>query len=307
MVTNRNLLRVEDLSVENYREIVRRAEKYESDPQGAAHLCDGKILASVFFKESTRTSTVAQSAIQRLGGGWTGISGTAGIYAEEDEEDTIRAIAATADIMVIRHNRLGPDTYLGSLPIPVVSGLLAGDEHSLCAVWYLYLLQKQFGRIDNLKLGIYGQTKNCRPYKSLEKLLSLFGGQIYEDPLIDGLATPSAVVEFVEHHGGSYRRSKLREFIGDVDFLVVCDGMPSTTEDPTLMEEYNREFQTMKPADLDNMKEGAIFGFMQPRLMTDGRLTVAKELDSDHRVITRQWLEASVWATMAVFTFLLDS
>lgn len=47
-----------------------------------ANLCLGKIIASMFLQESTRTSDSIKAAIVKLGGGWFGMDVIKGIYLE---------------------------------------------------------------------------------------------------------------------------------------------------------------------------------------------------------------------------------
>lgn len=310
MAKAKHYIQTEDFTAEEFRQLISKAEEFEKNPESTYHLCDGKVIATMFFKESTRTAPVFQTAMQKMGGGWFGISGTAGTYiasGEEDEEDMLRSVAPFADIMAIRHNYLDLNSFADTFPIPMVNAMVGGDEHTVGGLWYLYHLHKSFGRIEKLKIGILGQTKNCRPYKTLQKVTSLFGAEIYEDPIVDGLATPEHIVQFVKDHGGSYQRAKMEDFIGEVDYFVVCDGMPSTKEDPALVEEYNQKFQTITLDSVKQLRKDALFSYMMPRAMTDGRLTVAKEVDSHPQLDNSQIMANAVWPTMALITHLLDS
>lgn len=310
MAKVRHYIQTEDFTADEYRQLVKKAEEFASNPESTFHLAEGKVISTMFFKESTRTAPIFQTAMQKMGGGWTGISGASGTYAasgEEDEEDMLRSVAPFANIMAIRHNYLDLNKFADNFPIPMVNAMVGGDEHTVCGLWYLYHLQKELGRFDNLKIGIIGQTKNCRPYKTLQKVLSMFNVEIFEDPIVDGLATPQHIVDFVEEHGGKYQKAKKEDFIGEVDYLVICDGMPSTKEDPALVEEYNQKFKTMTADDFKGLNEGAQFQYMMPRAMTDGRLTVAKEVDTDPRLDNAQFMADSLWPTMALINFLLDA
>ena len=44
------------------------ADRMEADPAPYAHLCDGRILATLFYEPSTRTRLSFESAMLRLGG-----------------------------------------------------------------------------------------------------------------------------------------------------------------------------------------------------------------------------------------------
>ncbi|MFA6100268.1 MAG: hypothetical protein WC750_05390 [Patescibacteria group bacterium] len=304
----RHFINSEDFNKKEYLEILRRMAIFDKHPEKAYGLAKGKVLASMFFKESTRTSSAAQAAMVRLGGGYIGISGTSGTYlaaGDEDFEDFLFSFIQSADIMVIRHNTLDLNKYRDRYEIPVINGLCAGHEHTLAGPIYFHELQKAGVDLNKLKIGLLGQNKNCRPFKTMGKLVSLFGGVVYEDPVVDALGTPKEIVDFIHRNGGQYIKAKLDTFIDKVDMLCIADGLPSTTEDPKLMEEYNKKFHTITLADLKDFK-GKIIMYMMPRAMTDGRLTVAKEVDSDPRVMNNTVSRTMMLASMAVFTFLLD-
>ena len=51
------------------------ADRMEADPAPYAHLCDGRILATLFYEPSTRTRLSFESAMLRLGGKTLGFAG----------------------------------------------------------------------------------------------------------------------------------------------------------------------------------------------------------------------------------------
>ena len=47
---------------------LKLAEKFISNPKEFSHICDGKILATLFYEPSTRTRFSFEAAMMRLGG-----------------------------------------------------------------------------------------------------------------------------------------------------------------------------------------------------------------------------------------------
>ena len=70
----RHLLDTTDLSVSEIDEIVQLAMDIISNRKKYAHICDGKILATLFFEPSTRTRLSFESAMLSLGGKVLGFS-----------------------------------------------------------------------------------------------------------------------------------------------------------------------------------------------------------------------------------------
>ena len=80
------------------------AEEIIARPGDYAHLCDGKILATLFYEPSTRTRLSFESAMMRLGGKVLGFASADSSSATKGESvaDTIRMISGYADIAAMR-------------------------------------------------------------------------------------------------------------------------------------------------------------------------------------------------------------
>lgn len=70
----RHLIEPEDLSVDEIYELIRLGEKMYRNPPAYSTLCQGKILATLFFEPSTRTRFSFEAAMLRLGGSILGFS-----------------------------------------------------------------------------------------------------------------------------------------------------------------------------------------------------------------------------------------
>ena len=85
------------------------ADRMEADPEPYAHLCDGRILATLFYEPSTRTRLSFESAMLRLGGKTLGFAGAQLSSASKGETvaDTARVVSNYADIIAMRHPKEG--------------------------------------------------------------------------------------------------------------------------------------------------------------------------------------------------------
>ena len=115
------------------------ADRMEADPAPYAHLCDGRILATLFYEPSTRTRLSFESAMLRLGGKTLGFAGAQLSSASKGETvaDTARVVSNYADVMTIRQRK---------------------------------------GRLDHLTIGFCGDLKFGRTVHSLTAALSQFEG-----------------------------------------------------------------------------------------------------------------------------------
>ena len=308
----KSFIKADDFTREQYLEVCRRAKIFQDGIKKGKNytkLCSGKVLSTLFFQESTRTSTVLQSAIIKLGGGYVGISGSGGTYVglgEEDMDDFINAFALTSDIMVIRHKSLDLEPVLSKISIPLLNAMSGLDEHPIGSFAEIYSLFRRGVDFKNMKFGIYGMVKSSRPAKSTIKALSIMGATIFYDPVIDEFDVPQRIRDFVEKVGGKLIKKKFEDFLPEVDCLEVLEGLPQPGEDPALVDKYNKEFNIFTQKELDKMKPTAYMKYIMPRKMTDGRSITTKEIDNDPKVITNGFIEEWTYAMMGLISYLLD-
>ncbi len=308
----KHFTKTEDFTKEEYLEVCRRAKIFqdgiEKEGKNFTQLCPGKVLATMFFQESTRTSTALQSAIIKLGGGYLGISGTTGTYlasGEEDLSDFLNSIAPFCDIMAIRHKSLNLNDIAPNFPIPLVNAMCGDDEHAIGALSRVYFHYRRNEDIKKLKYGIYGMIKSSRPAKAAIKALSIMGATIYEDPVIDEFETPAHIREFCEKIGGKIIKKKYEDFLPEVDSLFIVEGWPQAGEDENLVKKYNQKFKVFTKKELGILKPESFVMYGMPRKMTDGRLIAEKDIDDDPRVINKVFFKEWTYSLMGLFTYLL--
>ncbi len=103
------------------------ADRMEANPAPYAHLCDGRILATLFYEPSTRTRLSFESAMLRLGGKTLGFAGAQLSSASKGEtvEDTARVVSNYADVIAMRHPKEGAPLRASRYArVPVIN---AGD------------------------------------------------------------------------------------------------------------------------------------------------------------------------------------
>ena len=308
----KHFTRTEDLSKEEYLEIFRRMEIFKKgidEGKDFTDLCPGKVIATMFFQESTRTSASLKAAMIRLGGGWFGMDGIKGTYlesGEEDLEDTLNGVAPICDIMAIRHKSFDLTEFAEKgFRVPLINAMCGSEEHSIAGAIFPYMLLRRSKSLNGLKVGIYGMTKSSRPMKAAVKVLSYFGVEFYEDSVIDEFTLPQKIKDTVIEHGSKYIQDKLDNFIDKVDFLFVIEGLPQSGEDENLVNKFNKAFVPISNAHLARIKKETFINVDEPRATTDGRLVALKETDGDPRMISKDLMELIVHGNMALITYLL--
>ena len=99
----RHFIEPNSFSLEEQLALLDLADRMETDPAPYAHLCDGRILATLFYEPSTRTRLSFESAMLRLGGKTLGFAGAQLSSASKGEtvEDTARVVSNYADVIAM--------------------------------------------------------------------------------------------------------------------------------------------------------------------------------------------------------------
>ena len=74
LLKGRNLVKSEDFSVEEIDQILSLSQNIIENPSKYSRVCEGKLLATLFYEPSTRTRLSFESAMCRLGGSVVGFS-----------------------------------------------------------------------------------------------------------------------------------------------------------------------------------------------------------------------------------------
>lgn len=308
----RDFIHTADFERVDYEEVLRRAKLFDEGIHAGrsfTHLLPGRVLATLFLKESTRTMTSFQAAMVRLGGGWTGLTGVAGTYlgtGEEDIGDIVQSIAEVADIMVLRYNDCDPRALANSIAIPLMNGMCGGNEHATGALAMMYPLYKKWGNLEGKTVGLYGMVSSSRPMKAVVSALGSFGVHFVIDPVVDVFKFPKDIYDLAISRGASIEYAPMEQWIGTADAVVWVEGLPQTGEPQENVDQFNSRFHQFVPADLQRIRHDAMLMAVMPRMTTDGRLTVVKECDDDPRNVSFELLREFQYGAMALITYLLN-
>jgi aspartate carbamoyltransferase catalytic subunit len=169
----RHLISIADLGRDDVERILGAAELIS--PHERLSTLKGKLVLSLFFESSTRTSSSFELAAKRLGAEVTSFK-AAGSSVEKGEslKDTVLTLAQyDPHAIVVRHPRIGaPELVARSTDAAVVN---AGDgkrAHPTQALLDLFTMRQALGRLDGLHVAIVGDVRVAR---SLIQALGLVG------------------------------------------------------------------------------------------------------------------------------------
>lgn len=269
---------------------------------GTFDLLKGKILASVFYEPSTRTSSSFTAAMERLGGSVIPINEVrySSVSKGESLPDTIRTLECYADVIVLRHSEVGSAALAARYASkPIIN---AGDgvgEHPTQALLDLFTILEEMKRVDGLTVTLLGDLKNGRTVHSLARLLSLFKVKInYVSPEI--LRMPAEVLAEVTEKGIPQREvTSLEEVLPETDVLYVTRVQKERFENSDDYEAVRGSY-VIEPDLMKRAKDDMIVMHPLPRV---GEIDMS--FDADPRAAYFRQMEYGLYVRMALLALVL--
>ena len=233
-LANKSLVAMDDLSNEEIEAVFSLADEMAGSMSEQSSVCQGKIMASLFFEPSTRTRLSFEAAMLRLGGHViTAVDiGATSLAKGESIADMARVVGSYADIIVIRHPWEGSARVVADYAgVPVINAGDGGHEHPTQTLLDLYTIKKERKTIKGLKIALWGDLKYGRTVHSLACALARFGATILFRPA-PGLEMPDHVVrKLTTEYGGELRRPEAADQVGkgglfSLDAIYVTPSIP---------------------------------------------------------------------------------
>ena len=208
-LANRSLVTIDDLSNGEIEAIFSLADEMSEAVDKQSNVCQGKIMASLFFEPSTRTRLSFEAAVHRLGGEVISAVdiGATSLAKGESIADMAKVVGSYADIIVIRHPWEGAAKVVADYAgIPVINAGDGGHQHPTQTLLDLYTIQKERHTIKGLKIALWGDLKYGRTIHSLIFALAKFGTDILfcNSP---GLEVPEHVIKkLTTEYGGEVEK-----------------------------------------------------------------------------------------------------
>ncbi|MCL2519055.1 MAG: ornithine carbamoyltransferase [Oscillospiraceae bacterium] len=200
----KHLLRMQDLSKDNIIEILNFADKLKHEKKNNIqhNLLQGKTLAMIFKKSSTRTRVSFETGMYQLGGHALCLNaGDLQIGRGEPVEDTARVLSRYVDGIMIRtfaHQEVDDLAKYGS--IPVINGL-TDEEHPCQVLADLMTIREYKGKLDGIKLCYIGDGNNMA-----NSLITggLTAGLKVSVACPDGYKPHKFALDFAEQYGDNF-------------------------------------------------------------------------------------------------------
>ncbi len=269
---------------------------------GSFDLLKGKIMASIFYEPSTRTSSSFLSAMSRLGGSVIPINNVqySSVSKGESLPDTIRTLECYADVIVVRHPDVGASAMAAHYARkPVIN---AGDgvgEHPTQALLDLFTILEELCTVDGLTVTMLGDLKYGRTVHSLAHLLSLYEVRLnYVSP--DILRMPEEIRETIDRRGvPQAEHTDLESVMAETDVLYITRVQKERFTDLIEYESVKNAY-IIRPETLIPAKERMILMHPLPRV---GEISMA--VDDDPRAAYFRQMEYGLYVRMALLAMVL--
>ena len=266
----KDILHGNQFSKKEIETILKVASDFEKElkKKDALPLLKGKVLATLFFEPSTRTRLSFETAMHRLGGGIISMASAESSSAAKGESvaDTARTVAQYADVIVIRHPRIGSAKEAAdAADIPVINAGDGAGQHPTQALLDVYTIKKELGSLKNLSVAMVGDLKNGRTVHALVELLSQFGARLtFVSPGV--LRMPQEIISGLKAKGiQTAETENLREAASASDLIYMTRIQKERFED---LSEYERVkgFYIINDAFLKDLRKKMIILHPLPRV-----------------------------------------
>ena len=295
-------------------------KRIRSEDRGVVEIATGQVLALLFFESSTRTDMSFQAAMLRLGGKVIGASNGiqfSSVYKGEDLPDTVRAAGCYADVIALRHPRVGA-SYLAAQYLDLLAEKIgrrsvvisAGDgvgEHPTQALLDLFTILESKGTVDGLAITMVGDLKHGRTVHSLAKLLATYGAREAKVNFVSpqSLTMPTVIVQRLKEANISVTETgSLDEVLGASDVIYWTRVQEERFADQSGYDEVKAGF-IMTPGVMDRARKDTILMHPLPRKHEMGGPSDHDLLDADPRSVYFQQMENGMLVRMALLTKLL--
>jgi carbamoyl-phosphate synthase / aspartate carbamoyltransferase len=155
---------------------------------GVLDVLKGKVLCTIFYEPSTRTSCSFDAAMKRLGGQTVTVQEHFSSTSKgESLADTIRTLACYGDAIVLRHpEESSAETAARYASVPVINAGNGAREHPTQAFLDLFTMREELGTVNGLCVTFVGDLRHGRTVHSLCVLL-----RSYDDVKVNLVAPAS--------------------------------------------------------------------------------------------------------------------
>lgn len=297
----RNLIQPEDFSINEIDEILSLSQNIIDNPSKYSSVCEGNLLATLFYEPSTRTRFSFEAAMNRLGGRVIGFSEPKSSSTAKGEtlEDTMETVSCYADAIVMRHPRAGSALEASRFArVPFINAGDGGNQHPTQTLTDILTIKSLKGKLENHTIGLCGDLKNGRTVHSLVKAMSRYKDTKFVFIAPEELKMPDYIKEAIKGHD-YIETNNLDEVIVELDVLYMTRVQQERFENK---DEYERlkDYYILTAEKMKKAKSDMLVMHPLPRVNE-----IDTEVDKDKRAVYFDQAKFGMYVRMALIMKLL--
>ena len=301
MLKSRNLIQPEDFSVREIDEILNLAEDIMKNPSAYSRVCEGKLMATLFYEPSTRTRLSFEAAMKRLGGEIIGFSepNSSSVAKGESLADTMRVVSGYVDIIVMRHPVAGAAAEaIKYTNVPFINAGDGGNQHPTQTLTDLLTIKSLKGTLNNHTIGLCGDLKHGRTVHSLVKAMTRYEDNRFVFISPEELEMPVYIKDKIKSYS-YYETTQLEQSLRNLDLLYMTRVQRERCTDE---EEYERLKDTyiLDKEKMEHAKEDMLVLHPLPRVNE-----ISTDVDDDERAVYFKQATYGMYVRMALIIKLL--
>jgi ornithine carbamoyltransferase len=301
-----HLINFKNLSGQQLLEIIDRGLEIKRDPEKYRTVLNGKSLAMIFQKTSTRTRVSFEVAMTQLGGHALYIDWRTTNFTVADVYDETQYLSRNVDCIMARLlGNADLQVMAGASRVPVINGC---DEkyHPSQAIADLMTVKEKIGTLKGVKLVYIGIHNNV--CNSLIEGCTKTGVKITTvTPIFNEPSRDEELLENAEKTGLYKTTSDVRKAVKDADFVYTDTWIDMEFfQDPKYAAEKEKRIKLMMPyqANKELMKESSAYVMHDMPIHRDYEIS-SDVLESSKSIIYDQ-SENRLYSAKAILLKLLE-
>lgn len=295
-----HLLNFKELSGRQIVEIVDKGIEVKRHPERYRSSLDGKTLAMVFQKTSTRTRVSFEVAMTQMGGHAIYMDWRATNFTIADIYDETQYLSRNVDCILarmLRHSDL--QVMAKASRVPVINGC---DEkyHPTQVIADLITIKEKKGRLDGVKLVYVGVHNNV--CNSLIEACTKVGMEITTvTPIFNEPSRDEGLLEEAKRTGLWRSTLNLKEAIKDADFVYTDTWIDMEFfSDPRYAEERERRMKIMMPYQINRENMAESKAWIMHDMPIHRGYEISPDMIEDSRSIIYEQSENRLYSAKAV-------
>ena len=271
------------------------------NPSAYSRVCEGKLMATLFYEPSTRTRLSFEAAMKRLGGEIIGFSepNSSSVSKGESLADTMRVVSGYVDVIVMRHPIAGAaEEAINYTSVPFINAGDGGNQHPTQTLTDLLTIKSLKGTLNNHTIGLCGDLKYGRTVHSLVKAMIRYENNKFVFISPEELKMPNYIKEKIKSYS-YYETTKLDESLNKLDVLYMTRVQQERFADK---EEYERLKDTyiLDKEKMEHANKKMLVMHPLPRVNE-----ISTDIDSDKRAVYFKQATYGMYVRMALIMKLL--